>query len=92
MTDQPKETGHYDMRCIPICVGDLVRVKHFRHYRRREQMWLYFRVDELNGCFVVYGWNRLNEPQCLLKHLIDSSEVLAGVGEVLFNERKRRRV
>ncbi len=92
------ETGLYDTNGIPICVGDLIRVKHFRHYKRRQQMWLYFRVAELKGRFVVYSWNRNDTHQCLLKDCgIESAEVLAGEshtnerGELMmWNERKRR--
>lgn len=97
-----KPTGYYDVRGIPIHVGDLIRVKHFRHYRRREQMWLYFRVAEKQGRFVVQFWHDLNPDhyQCMLKSCdVESAEVLAsseaeyedGGGIMTFNERKRRR-
>lgn len=94
------KTGFYDVRGIPICVGDLIRVKHFRHYRNRQQMWLYFRVEELSGRFVVFAWNRNDTHQCLLEHCgVESSEVLAGEsyktasGElVMWNERRRASV
>lgn len=91
------ETGFYDTRGIPICVGDLIRVKHFRHYKRREQIWLYFRVASLEGRFVVYCWGNFETHQCLLKSCgIDSAEVLDGEswindrGELMmWNERPR---
>lgn len=94
-----KETGVYDARGVPICVGDLIRVKHFRHYKRRQQIWLYFRVEELSGRFVVFAWNRNDTHQCLLEHCgVESAEVLDGEsyktasGElVMWNERKRAR-
>ena len=93
------ETGFYDARGIPICVGDLIRVKHFKHYRRREQIWLYFRVGKAKHRFVVRCWGNLSEQehQCLLEHCgIESAEVLDGPhgrlanGELMmFNERER---
>ena len=95
-----RETGFHDVRGIPICVGDLIRVKHFRHYRRREQMWLYFRVAELGGKFVVYRWDsRDGDPhQCLLAACcIEEAQVLNGEhwwnerGELMmWNERPRK--
>ena len=93
-----KQTGFYDVRGVPICIGDLVRVKHFRHYRRRQQMWLYFRVAQLSGRFVVYGWDRHDTHQCLLEDAeIHTAEVLDGEsfrnerGELMmWNERKRK--
>lgn len=93
-----RETGFHDVRGIPICVGDLIRVKHFRHYRRREQMWLYFRVGAISGKFVVYEWNVTDSHQCLLEHCgLDGAEVLDGEswrnerGELMmWNERPRR--
>jgi len=75
------ETGHYDVRGIPVCVGDLIRVKHFRHYRRRQQMWLYFRVSEISGRFVAQNWNDLNPKnwQCMLENCgLESIEILHG--------------
>lgn len=92
-----KETGFYDVRGIPICVGDLIRTKHFRHYKRRQQMWLYFRVEERGGRFVVYAWHRNDTHQCLLEHCgVESAEVLDGEshktasGELMmWNERTR---
>ena len=94
-----KQTGFNDVRGIPICVGDLIRVKHFRHYRRRQQMWLYFRVSQQGGRFVVYCWDRHDEHQCLLEDCeIHTAEVLDGEsfrnerGELMmWNERKRAR-
>ena len=93
------ETGFHDVRGIPICVGDLVRVKHFKHYRRREQMWLYFRVANLGEHFVVRRWNDLNPDnhQCLLAHCgLETAEVLTGPDGcmedgslMMWNERKR---
>lgn len=95
-----EHTGHYDVHGIPIHVGDLIRVKHYRHYQRRRQMWLYFRVANNGGRFVVQNWANLNsgEWQCLLEHCgLESAEVLAdcgigGIGRVTFNERERRKV
>lgn len=93
-----KPTGFHDVKGIPICVGDLIRVKHFRHYRRKQQMWLYFRVGEKAGRFVVHNWSDLSEMhQCLLDHCgIETAEVLDGptitIGNemVMWCERKRR--
>jgi hypothetical protein len=90
-------TGHYDVHGIPIHVGDLIRVKHYRHYQRRRQMWLYFRVAKICGKFFVQNWANLNagEWQCLLQDCgIESAEVLADSdpGPVTFNERERRKV
>ena len=89
----PTETGYHDVRGIPICVGDLIRVRHYRHYRRREQMWLYFIVGELSGRFVVYGWDRQNVHQCLLSDCgVESAEVLKGpsLADLMHNERPRK--
>ena len=91
-----KPTGHYDVIGIPIHVGDLIRVKHFRHYQRRRQMWLYFRVAEMSGQFVVQHWNNLDAGrwQCLLEDCdIDTAEVLADdyTNSEMFCERKRRK-
>lgn len=93
---QTEATGHYDVHGIPIHVGDLIRVKHYRHYQRRRQMWIYFRVARNQCRFVVQNWNNLNsdEWQCLLEHCgLESAEVLADsdTGPVTFNERKRRK-
>lgn len=90
-------TGHYDVNGIPIHVGDLIRVKHYRHYQRRRQMWLYFRVAKICGKFFVQNWANLNagEWQCLLEHCgLESAEVLADSDPlaVTFNERERRKV
>jgi hypothetical protein len=93
-------TGFHDVHGIPIHVGDLIRVKHYRHYQRRRQMWLYFRVAKMGGRFVVQNWSCLDAEkwQCLLEHCgLESTEVLAssvderddGGGFVTFNERKR---
>jgi hypothetical protein len=100
------ETGFHDVRGIPICVGDLIRVKHFRHYRRREQMWIYFRVAEKCGRFVVQNWNDLDATnhQCQLADCgVETAEVLDGETEIerggkrivkmaMWNERKRKKV
>jgi hypothetical protein len=87
-------TGFHDVHGIPIHVGDLIRVKHYKHYRRRRQMWLYFRVAALNGRFVVQNWNDLRASawQCLLEHCgVESAEVLSESAphKDTFNERKR---
>lgn len=94
-----RETGQYDVRGIPICVGDLIRVHHFRHYKRQQQMWLYFRVAESDGKFVVYGWDRPEKHQCLLIDCgISTAEILTGPTLqqsngilIMWNERKRRK-
>lgn len=95
MTEQ---TGCYDRHGIPIHAGDLIRVKHYRHYRCRRQMWVYFRVAIINRRFVVQAWNDLDAThwQCLLCDIhADNIEVLAesphgsSQGLVTFNERKR---
>ena len=102
MTTTPTETGHYDRRGIPICVGDLIRVKHYRHRLRHEQIWMYFRVAEINGRYVVQNWNDLDPThhQTTLDGLADSDEIEvvqeSGLhyderGEIItFNERKRK--
>lgn len=100
-------TGYYDRHGIPIHVGDLIRVEHYRHRRGRRQMWVYFRVaihprypDHAKYC--VQNWNDLDASkwQCLLSDCgLDTAEVLAesGIerndrGEVItFNERPRRK-
>lgn len=61
MTAEP--TGFYDSHGIPVYVGDLIRVKHYRHYRNRRQMWLYFRVAKIGGRYVIQNWNNLNNKQ-----------------------------
>jgi hypothetical protein len=55
-------TGFHDARGIPIHVGDLIRMKHFRHPRRRQQMWLYYRVALIDGVAVIQHWHNL-DPQ-----------------------------
>jgi hypothetical protein len=97
------ETGFHDVRGIPICVGDLIRVRHFRHYRRRQQMWLYFRVAEKAGRFVVQCWDNLNADhhQCMLADSgVETAEVLDGESYrpsktsdlVMWCERQRKKV
>lgn len=92
------ETGFHDVRGIPICVGDLIRVKHFKHYRRREQMWLYVRVERFEDHFVVWSWDKSEKShRCLLKHCgLETAEVLTGPDGcmedgslMMWNERKR---
>lgn len=88
-------TGHHDISGIPIHVGDLIRVQHFRHYRNRRQMYLYFRVAKKCDRFVVQNWRDLGDPehhQCLLKDCgIETAEVLAddGLTNEVFCERER---
>lgn len=98
-------TGFYDDDGIPIYIGDLIRVPHYRHYQRRRKMWLYFRVAEHpkgNRELVAQNWFDLDKHsyQCLLQAAISTGcEVLqeAGVhklpnGEIMtFNERPRRK-
>ena len=96
MTTKP--TGYYDSHGIPIHVGDLIRVKHFKHCRNRRQMWIYFRVavhpkltDDTKDYsrYVVQNWYELDASkwQCLLKDCgIDTAEVLNGFG-MEYNER-----
>lgn len=69
-------TGFYDRDGIPIHVGDLIRVQHYRHRRRGRMMWLHFRVainptsknEADHGRFVVQNWSDLQPDsfQCLL--------------------------
>ncbi len=91
------------MHGIPIHVGDLIRVQHYRHRRRRRMMWLYFRVAKLSDKLVVQNWNNLDptRSQCSLEDCgISRSEVLAAGGLehdadgylITFNERKRKAV
>lgn len=93
-------TGFYDTSGIPIHVGDLIRVKHFKHYRGKRQMWLYFRVATIESRYVVQNWSDLDAAQwqCQLSDCgIESAEVLAehglqrnDCGEIItFNERNR---
>jgi hypothetical protein len=95
-------TGYYDQCGIPINVGDLIRVEHYRHVHGRRQMWLYFRVAKLDGRLVVQNWSDLDPSshQCLLQDCgLETAEVLAenGLqrnerGEIMtFNERPRDR-
>lgn len=101
MSTEP--TGFNDRSGIPIYRGDLIRVKHYRHYRGRRQMWLYFRVEQIGGKWVVQNWECLNPAkwQCLLADCgVDGSEVIAESGLqkndrghiITFNERPRARM
>ena len=94
-----QETGFHDVRGIPIWVGDLIRVKHFKHRLRKQQMWLYFHVITLSGRFYVqqlydYGTTK---RQCLLADCgIETAEILYGPSGrfpngvlMMWNERKR---
>jgi hypothetical protein len=96
-----KPTGHYDAHGIPIHVGDLIRVPHFRHRRNGRQMWLYFRVAHNGHRAIVQNWDGLdaNSRQCNLADCgVSGSEVLASSeiehdawgGVITFNERKRK--
>jgi hypothetical protein len=102
MTDMniTQNTGSYDRNGIPIYVGDLIRVEHYVHRSKRRLMWMYFRVAEIQGRFVVQNWNDLNAAkyQCLLEHCgLRGCEVLAETirlkdlkgNFITFNERKR---
>jgi hypothetical protein len=92
-------SGQYDRRGIPICDGDLIRSKHYRHYLRKEQMWLYFIVGQFDGKVVVYNWKdrERKRHQCLLS-AVGECEVIAEDGQhrsdcgeiITFNERPRR--
>jgi hypothetical protein len=95
-------TGYYDRHGIPIHVGDLIRVEHYRHYRGRRLMWLYFRVAVIGSKTVVQNWGDLDasKHQCLIEHCgIGTAEVLAETyygrdknGDVTtFNERPRKK-
>ena len=75
-----QETGYHDSSGIPIHFGDLIRVKHYRHYRGRRQMWIYFRVAKIDGVAVVQNWSDLDPSrhQTCLKYLeCENIEVLA---------------
>lgn len=97
----PTESGQYDIRGIPICDGDLIRCRHYRHRRRRQQMWSYFIVGQKEGRFVLYNWADFERKmhQCLLM-AITECEIVAESGLhgdssgniMTFNERPRRRV
>ena len=93
-------TSYYDVNGIPIHVGDLIRVKHYRHRRSKRQMWIYFRVAKMKGKYVVQNWDDLDvtKYQCSLADCsVESAEVLeeSGLernerGEIVtFNERPR---
>jgi hypothetical protein len=98
----PKEaTGYHDSHGIPICVGDLIRVFHFVHYRNKRTMYMYFRVAKIDGKYVAQNWNDLDATkyQCLLEHCgLCDSDVLASDGNdfdakgnlITFNERIRK--
>ena len=96
------ETGFYDMHGIPIHVGDLIRVKHYKHIRGRRQMWLYFRVARIGGFLFAQNWNDLRPDghQCLLRDCgLDDAEVVAETIDasssspvVTFNERPRKKL
>lgn len=98
----PNFTGYYDRHGIPIWIGDLIRVEHYRHHRGRRLMWLYFRVGRINGRHVVHNWNErdFSKHQCLIEHCgIETAEVVAETyygrgdqgGIMTFNERPRRK-
>ncbi len=80
-------TGFYDRSNIPIHVGDLIRVGHYRHCRNRRTMYLYFRVavhpklPNSEYCrYVLQNWNDLDPMkwQCLLRDCgLATCEVLA---------------
>jgi hypothetical protein len=97
-------TGFHDARGIPIHVGDLIRVKHYTHRLRHEQMWAYFRVGFVRDRFVLHVWSDLDASKyhCLLEAVggsPDDIEVLAKIGTeynhcgelITFNERPRLR-
>jgi len=97
---EPKHTGRHDRNGIPIYVGDLIRVEHYVHRAKGRLMWMYFRVAEMQGRFVVQNWNDLDatKHQCLLEYCgLNGSEVLAETtrlsdskgNSITFNERKR---
>lgn len=103
MTDIVEPLGDYfDMRGIPIREGDLVRHRHYRHYLRKEQMWVYFRVVTIDGHLCMRAWNdfRTDSWQCRVEDMLTEldCQVLASGslernqhGEVItFNERKRK--
>jgi hypothetical protein len=82
-----QSTGYYDSDGIPIHVGDLIRVKHYKHRRGKRQMWIYFRVaihplsgaESDHGRYVVQNWSDLDTSKwrCLLRDCeLDGSEVL----------------
>ncbi len=97
-------TGYYDRHGIPIHVGDLIRVEHYRHRRGRRLMWLYFRVGRNGHRPIVHNLGCLDPSrwQCNLADCgIGTAEVLASAnglefnadGRVItFNERPRRKV
>lgn len=95
-------TGFHDARGIPIHVGDLIRIRHYTHRLRKQQMWSYFRVGVVHNRHVIHNWNDLDRTryQCLLEAVgvsPDEMEVLAESGLhynhrgelITFNERPR---
>lgn len=96
MIIETEPTGFYDRCGIPIHVGDLIRVKHYNHYRNYRQMYLYFRVAKKESKFVVQNWNDLDatKHQCLLEHCgLPWCDVLSEIPgcNMTFNERTRNR-
>jgi len=96
-----KETGHYDRRGLPICVGDLIRIAAFRHQLRGEQMWAYcFVCTTPGGQPALRAWYLPDDQyHCLLSALsnetvevLDSHRCETDEQGCLrtFNERPRR--
>lgn len=95
-------TGQYDHRGIPVYDGDLIRVKHYHHRRRRELMWVYMIVGIKDGVPVVYNWRRhpKNETHQTLLSCIGECEIVSETGLhytesgalMTFNERPRKKL
>lgn len=91
-----EQTGLHDSNGIPIHVGDLIRVKHFKT-QTGSQRWCYFRVTKERGRYKVHDWS--DDPDttahaCQLHHVgLETAEVLmeAQTVYVPFDERPRNK-
>lgn len=90
-----EQTGLHDSCGIPIHVGDLIRVKHFKT-QTGSQRWMYFRVTKVRGRYKVHDWS--DDPEtaahaCQLQHVgLETAEVLTEAQTVYtpFDERPRK--
>ena len=73
-------TGFYDYHGYPIHYGDLIKVWHFRHYRRRRNCFLYFVVVAVDGVPCIRQYYQTDGYQCTMAGMGQEAEIIQDNG------------